>query len=440
MRLSLICNTLGCGGAGRVASHLANGFAGSGWTVRLMTTDDGKAPPLYQLRADVEYVALALEDDSRSVIDGALANLRRVLVIRRAILASRPDVLLSFLDRTNVLALLATRGLRIPVVVSERSDPAQRQIGRVWEVLRYCAYHLADALVCPARRPLRYFPPAIRNRSFVIPNPVSLSMEPILPISGLEPRPFPSRCFSALATSISLNHGREFPIVAEHEACPLSPIAPLFDGSRLPSEEAENAGYSRRRPVNAGLPGREPRASAVPSIVAMGSLRPEKGFDLLIEAFANVSSRHPEWSLTIWGEGPDRKGLEALKRDLRIDDRVRLPGVTREPLSRLVASDLFVLSSRVEGFPNVLVEAMAVGLPVIATDVGAVPEVIRNGLDGLIVRPGDVRALAGTMDRLMGDPNGRAALGGYARAVLIRFDLDHVLEKWKTLFLDVIRR
>ena len=100
----------------------------------------------------------------------------------------------------------------------------------------------------------------------------------------------------------------------------------------------------------------------------------------------------------------------------------------------MAAADLFVLSSRVEGFPNALTEAMAAGLPVVATDVGAVTEIVRTGVDGLIVPSGDVAALAAALDILMGNSEKRAELGRRAKEVAERFSPQRVVALWEQLF------
>lgn len=102
--------------------------------------------------------------------------------------------------------------------------------------------------------------------------------------------------------------------------------------------------------------------------MAMGRLVPDKQFGLLIDLFAELAPAHPDWDLWIWGEGPQRQALEARVAQLGLRQRIRLPGRTSEPWEALSQSSAFVLSSAVEGFPNVLLEAMAKGLPCAAFD------------------------------------------------------------------------
>jgi GalNAc-alpha-(1->4)-GalNAc-alpha-(1->3)-diNAcBac-PP-undecaprenol alpha-1,4-N-acetyl-D-galactosaminyltransferase len=154
---------------------------------------------------------------------------------------------------------------------------------------------------------------------------------------------------------------------------------------------------------------------------------------LLIAAFANVAPAFPDWRLVIAGDGVERPALEALVADLGLSDRVSLPGVV-DATAHLADADLFVLSSRYEGFPNVLMEAMAAGLPVIAFDCQSGPsEVIRDGVDGLLVPPGDATALAVRMGQLMDDPDTRQRLGAAAPDVVHRFGIERVMGMWEDL-------
>ena len=170
----------------------------------------------------------------------------------------------------------------------------------------------------------------------------------------------------------------------------------------------------------------------------MGRLVPQKGFDRLIPAFATVSSSRPGWRLTIWGEGPDRPALELLRDSVGIAHRVALPGMTDDPGTALASATLFVLSSRWEGFPTVLGEAMALGVPVVSVDCPSGPaDIVRDGIDGILVAPDDAAALADGLARLMDDGAVRANLASRAPEVLERFGLAHVLALWEDVFREV---
>src|SRR6476659_8972473 len=122
-----------------------------------------------------------------------------------------------------------------------------------------------------------------------------------------------------------------------------------------------------------------------PVLVALGRLVPQKGFDMLLEAFAPVAARHPGWRLEVWGEGPDRAQLESRRDALGLGGRVRFPGVTPHADELLRRASIFVLSSRREGFPMVLGEAMANGVASISFDCPSGPrELITDGVDGLL--------------------------------------------------------
>ena len=171
-----------------------------------------------------------------------------------------------------------------------------------------------------------------------------------------------------------------------------------------------------------------------PSVAAMGRLVFQKGFDLLLDAFARIAPDFPEWCLTIAGEGDDRAALEAQCRERGLTDRVRLPGLTVDADGLLAQADVFVLSSRYEGFPNVLVEAMAAGCAAVAFDCDYGPrDILRHGVDGILVPPGDVGALAAALASLMSDQELRTALGNHAMGVTERLSRERIAGQWETL-------
>lgn len=360
-RLTLIIPSLTSGGAERVMTTLANAWAADGRAVTLLTLDDGSQPPFYPLDSAVKHRALGVAGASGSRVKAVTSNLRRILLVRRAISRSNPDVVLSFLDTTNVLTLLATRGLGLPVVVEEHTDPAQKRIGG-WEPLRRLLYPHASRVVLLSETARSFFGPNVRARSAIIPNPIVV----------------------------------------------------------------EPPGATEFRPT-----GRR-------TLVAMGRFGPEKGFDLLLDAFARIAASHPEWSLTIWGDGPLRPELERQRDELRLGDRVSMPGRTTTPHAELRVADLFVMSSRREGFPMALGEAMACGLAVVSADCPSGPrQLIRHEIDGLLVAPEDPAALATGLSRAMGDDELRTRLAERAPDVLNRFGLDRVMAIWDELFAEI---
>lgn len=168
--------------------------------------------------------------------------------------------------------------------------------------------------------------------------------------------------------------------------------------------------------------------------VAVGRLTAQKGFDLLIDAFARVAPYNPRWSLSIWGEGADHAALADRLGTLGMADRIFLRGVSGIQGAWMEGASAFVLSSRYEGFPNALGEAMACGLPALAFDCPYGPrEMIQTGHDGLLVSNGNVVALARALDHLMKDAATRRALGENAAISARRFRLDEIARQWEAM-------
>ena len=170
-------------------------------------------------------------------------------------------------------------------------------------------------------------------------------------------------------------------------------------------------------------------------LVAMGRLARQKGFDILIDAFATLADRHPNWRLDIFGEGPLQETLRLQIVRLGLEERIHLPGWTDDRLAEFSRADLFVLSSRYEGFPNVLLDAMACGLPAVSFDCPSGPaEIIRNNVDGLLVESENVNALADALNQLMADGSTRSDYGVRATDVIQRFSADRFYACWDAVF------
>lgn len=176
-------------------------------------------------------------------------------------------------------------------------------------------------------------------------------------------------------------------------------------------------------------------------LLAVGRLDEGKQFCQLIRVFAGFASLHANWNLRIVGDGSLRSELQQQVSSLGLIGRIELPGRTENIGEELAGADVFVLTSKFEGFPNVLLEAMAVGLPCVAYDCPSGPrEMSMEGQVALLVPLNDEQALGGALERLMLDDDMRQSLGSRARASVIeRFSLDKVLEQWDLLFNKVIK-
>jgi len=168
------------------------------------------------------------------------------------------------------------------------------------------------------------------------------------------------------------------------------------------------------------------------AVIGLGRLSHEKGFDLLVEAWALVAGQHPDWRLRLYGTGPEEAALRAQVAAAGIEGAVEFMGHTEDAAGALADASVLALSSRAEGWPLVLGEAMAVGLPCVAFDCApSIREIITDGEDGFVVTAGHVTALAQALDRLLGDDELRHTMGKRALASVRRFTADTVGRRWE---------
>jgi GalNAc-alpha-(1->4)-GalNAc-alpha-(1->3)-diNAcBac-PP-undecaprenol alpha-1,4-N-acetyl-D-galactosaminyltransferase len=363
----MVISSLSAGGAERVLVLLAKGLTALGHRVSVVTIF-GKDHDFYPLPDGVDRVALDLGKTTRGPIEKITTSVKRISAIRRALRRIRPDVVLSFMPETNVLVLLASTRLKLPVIVTEHNDPRRRRIKRPWRFLRRICYRRASRLVSVSAGVDDCFPWLPEAKRAVIYNPICLA-------------------------EVRSEAGKPLP----------------FDSPR--------------------------------TVIAVGRLEPQKGFDLLVDAFARVAADFPLWGLLILGEGSERPRLQSLIATRRMTARARLPGTLGNPFPTLKKADLFVLSSRYEGFGIALVEAMACGVAAIATDCRSGPgEIVRHGVDGILVPPEDVDALAAAMADLMADEARRRQLASQAAESAKRFDLAQVARTWDQLLRELVAR
>jgi glycosyltransferase involved in cell wall biosynthesis len=175
-------------------------------------------------------------------------------------------------------------------------------------------------------------------------------------------------------------------------------------------------------------------------LLAVGRLEAQKGFDWLEDVFINLAKKYPDWDLVILGEGPHRATLHDQVRAAGLEKRVFLPGRAGNVGEWYERADLYVMSSRFEGFPNTLAEAMAHGLAAVSFDCDTGPrDIIRHEVDGILVPPGDVAALNAALDRLMGDATLRQQFAERAVEVRRRFSIERIAGMWEDLFKEIMQ-
>ena len=172
-------------------------------------------------------------------------------------------------------------------------------------------------------------------------------------------------------------------------------------------------------------------------VVAVGRLDYQKGFDRLVEAWGLVRGNQDlkDWRLDIFGRGEWHGMLQAMIRERGLQDSVGIHEPVKDIEGEYARSALLVMSSHYEGFPMVMVEAMACGLPVVSFDYKCGPrDIIRHGGNGLVVPDGDIRGLAAAMERLMGDGGLRRRMSAEARKVVSAYSEEAVMGRWVRLF------
>ncbi len=167
------------------------------------------------------------------------------------------------------------------------------------------------------------------------------------------------------------------------------------------------------------------------TVLALGRLEEQKQFDLLLDAFAIFSKTHVEWKLRIRGSGSEEEKLKQKAKVLGLTDKIQILAPTSNVDSEYLSASIYAMSSKFEGFPMTLLEAMAYGLPCVSFDCPNGPsEIINDGEDGFIVPPGDVEMLANRMSKIADDEVLKYCLGRKARENIQRFDLNTIIKHW----------
>ena len=176
-----------------------------------------------------------------------------------------------------------------------------------------------------------------------------------------------------------------------------------------------------------------------PKIVAVGRLVPQKNVEMLIDAFSMIAPDYPNATVTVYGEGPEREKLEALISKKKLKGRVSLPGANRNVLEAVRDAAIFAFPTNYEGFPNVLVEAIAMGIPVVSTNfaTGIAKEIVNEDV-GIVVPCGDTSRFAQAIADLLSNHEKRIHIRSVSRRAVEPFAVEKVINMWDCLFNQLV--
>ena len=340
--------------------HIIDGL-GRGGAERLLTL---YAPELQQQGFRVEVVVLKVKDGNPEAARlteagigvhfvplGKLRNLRQISAALQRISSLRPTVIHTHLEAATFLGGLARLWLRVPVISTLHTLEHPDGLNR----------HSARRWVV--------------NRL----------------LTGVYDRVI---CLSDAILNMARKNG-----------LPRAPLVALANGIPLPARDLPRKGL--RSPL--GIP------ANVPLIITVAVLRPLKGIDYLIAAMPAIRETVADAHLLIVGDGPERGPLEAAARSFGLEQAITFAGYREDVADLLREADVFVLPTLWDALPTVVIEAMAASLPIVASSVGGLPDMVRDGVEGRLVAPKDVAALASSVTSILADPAQRVSLGKNAR-------------------------
>lgn len=346
-KICFVINGLGNGGAQRVIGLLASSIKNDdGFSVKLLCVN----------KIEKEYTFKGLDVCYLNTQSISIKKSKRIKLLRKFLKKEKPDVIVSFEYFLNMDTIIAARGLKSKVIVSERNDPAQQKDRKVVNFLRDYLYRKADVLVCQTPDAKSYFSPKVQKHTVVIPNPIK-------------------------------------------------PDLPLYHGQNSKT------------------------------IINFCRLEKQKNLPLLIDAFEYLHKQDSKVKLAIYGDGKERDRLLTIVKDKHLEESISINPATMEIHGIAASCKMFASSSDYEGLSNSMLEAMAMGMPVICTDCpcGGARMVIDNGENGLLIPVGNAQALFEAMARVFSDENLANSLSNNASKIKDELSQEKIAEKWYEL-------
>lgn len=347
------------GGAERVMISLANYMAKDS-DVTIIFLDFGS--DFYFISNKINEIHLGCFKKTDSILGKIkiIYNCRKALY--RYLKNNKPDILISFLFITNIIAISCCRKLNIPVIISERNDPSFYGVKQ--KKVMKMMYRRASGIVCQSEKVKTYM-----ERNYKISNAVVIQ----------------------------------------------NPIAENQIGDFLEQKSKK--------------------------IISVGRLVKQKNQKLLIEAFSDIADKYPGYYLYIYGEGNLRAELENLIYLRKMQQRILMPGIQKEAVKVNRDAQLFVLSSDFEGYPNVLVEAMANGIPVVATDInsGTVSELIKDGKNGYLYNVNDKEGLKECLCKSLSDIERINSFAKNNLSIKEKLSIDNIANLWISFISTIMK-
>ena len=339
--ITFVSGRLGGGGSERVLTLVANQMRRDGYNVSIIAF--GQMDKVYDNECPVTILKFT-------------NDFNQIAALRKEIKKQSPNAVIAFEYYVGMKTVLATRGLGIKVVVSERNDPHKLDAQPLKKYLRNLLYGWANTIVCQTDDAKTYFSNRIQKKAVVICNPIK---------NGL----------------------------------------PLWSGEQSHT------------------------------IINYCKLEKQKNLPLLIDSFGVIKDKYPDWSLEIYGEGSEKQKLIDLIKSKGLQESVKIYPFAENIHEIAATKYMFVSSSDFEGISNSMLEAMAIGMPVVCTDcpIGGAKMVIENGRNGLLVDTGNKTELANAMDSLIRDCDMAIKMAKNANKIRDSYALPSITKAWENL-------
>lgn len=351
-KIIFIVGSLAMGGAERVISNLANYYSNREYEVHIIILLRNIVE--YELNEDIQVHNLSRADKQR------VKNIKHwILGMREIIKNVKPDYIISFVARINILSFMSNLFLDYPIIVSERNDPKNDGRGLITNLFTRFLYPLTDKVVFQTTFAASCFSDKIVRNSMIISNPID-----------------------------------------------------------VPERWYEND--SKR-------------------IISVGRLAEQKNHELLINSFALFckQSRYVEFKLDIYGEGELKDSLETLIKDLGMCNNIRIINPTKNIHQEISKSTLFIMTSRYEGQSNALLEAIAIGIPIITTDYNGLTEVIENDINGIVVSNSTSQQICDALVRLVETRNLQQLISTNNIIKSMEYSSESIFSMWDNLLLNI---